>query len=113
MKRLEDLQNKKAEPQKVERPEPQPAETKFASVYESLSEKPEGDKRQYGLWVVAVGSVAFLLFALSFLFTKERSGVIQKLSYKILKKSFTKLKPGRGKIFYLNLIATSSEIPAT
>ena len=96
MPRLEDLRIKKAEPQKVERPEPQPAETKFASVYESLSEKPEGDKRQYGLWVVAVGSVAFLLFALSFLFTKAKVAVIPKVADINLNETFSAVKTGSG-----------------
>ena len=102
MPRLEDLRIKKAEPEKVsektpekiERPEPKPAETSFASVYESVSDRPVKDRSKYGLWVVAVGSVAFLLFALSFLFTKAKVVVIPKVADVNLNETLSAVKTG-------------------
>src|SRR3989344_6747203 len=91
MPRLEDLRIKKtptAEPPKQEKSReillpktPQEtigSETKYASVYENFAGKGQDTRSRYGLWVVAVASVAFLLFALSFLFTKAKITVSPK-----------------------------------
>ena len=102
MPRLEDLRIKKAWPEKVsekaqekiERPEPKPVETSFASVYESISEGTTKERPQYGLWMVALVSVAFLLFALSFLFTKAKVAVIPKVADVNLNETFSAIKNG-------------------
>ncbi len=70
-------EGKSVEPRReIPKPEPVLAETKteteFASVNDYPGETPPGARSKYGLWIVALGSVAFLLFALSFLFTKAK-----------------------------------------
>lgn len=81
-------------PEKVEKSELVPAETRFASVYESISGGTAKERPQYGLWVVAVASVAFLLFALSFLFTKAKVAVIPKVADVNLNETLSAQKTG-------------------
>jgi len=108
MPRLEDLRIKKLTPERpslvappksapppTEKPPALSNEREFASVYEDIG-APKGGPRRWGLWVVALGSAIFLLFALSFLFTKATVAITPKSADVNLSETFSAVKSASG-----------------
>lgn len=60
-------------------PEPVSTESKYASVYDINDTNVGKGRSRYGLWIVALVSVGFLVFSISFLFTRAKVSINPKI----------------------------------
>src|SRR3989344_4786837 len=94
------------EPEKVQYPK---VETKFASVYEVSNKSSSDKKSRHTLWFVAVASIAFFLFALSFLFSQAKITINPKIQNLILNENLFATKDGKQEDLPFKLVVVSGE----
>ena len=94
------------EPEKVQYPK---VETKFASVYEVSNKSSSDKKSRHTLWFVAVASIAFFLFALSFLFSQAKITINPKIQNLILNENLFATKDVKQEDLPFKLVVVSGE----
>lgn len=83
--------------------------TEFASVYDVSPEKKGGGSSRYRLWLVALVSILFFLFALSFLFSGAKITINPKIKDLTANANLSATKDGNAESLPFELVVISGE----